>query len=183
MSAPVCNVKPSFPSLTTCETTRPQRNAAKKSIEPSRRRARGVDPGKPSACLNRLLFEDRLPQALARMEHEGMGFALMTVDLCRFKDVNDSYGQGSVCPRCQRHRLGLALAHGPPFECACDATWYFERGQTVPTSIVTISDRKTGRSKMSACLRFAVTVGNRRRALCLHRSLSVRWNSFSSGQT
>jgi diguanylate cyclase (GGDEF)-like protein len=44
---------------------------------------------------NRLLFADRLKQAIARAERDPQRFALMMVDLDHFKDVNDSLGHAA----------------------------------------------------------------------------------------
>lgn len=41
---------------------------------------------------NRALFEDRLERALANQRHSGTGLALHSIDLDRFKSVNDSLG-------------------------------------------------------------------------------------------
>jgi len=41
---------------------------------------------------NRLLFKDRLGQEIARSQREGLRFAVLFVDLDRFKTVNDSFG-------------------------------------------------------------------------------------------
>ena len=41
---------------------------------------------------NRLLFEDRFRQAQARSDRSGMNFAVVSIDLDRFKIVNDTYG-------------------------------------------------------------------------------------------
>jgi predicted signal transduction protein with EAL and GGDEF domain len=43
---------------------------------------------------NRLLLEDRLEQATHRSDRSGRMFALMFVDLDKFKPVNDVYGHG-----------------------------------------------------------------------------------------
>ena len=51
---------------------------------------------------NRLLFEDRLEQWVAQAEREGKGFALIFIDLDRFKSVNDTLG----------HRAGDLLLKG-----------------------------------------------------------------------
>src|SRR5260370_36557577 len=48
---------------------------------------------------NRLLFEDRMEQAMVRSGRSGKPCALMFVDLDNFKPVNDSFG----------HRVGDAL--------------------------------------------------------------------------
>lgn len=51
---------------------------------------------------NRLLLDDRMRQALVHSERSGKSFALLFVDLDRFKQVNDSHG----------HPVGDALLQG-----------------------------------------------------------------------
>jgi diguanylate cyclase (GGDEF)-like protein len=44
---------------------------------------------------NRRLFHDRLEQAFLSAQRHGTGFALMLLDLDRFKDINDTFGHHS----------------------------------------------------------------------------------------
>jgi diguanylate cyclase (GGDEF)-like protein len=45
-----------------------------------------------TALANRRLFQDRLDNALERARRSGTSFALMQIDLDRFKEVNDNFG-------------------------------------------------------------------------------------------
>ncbi len=56
---------------------------------------------------NRMLLEDRMAQAVTRGERGGKPFALMFVDLDRFKPVNDTYGHhvGDELLKMVAHRL------------------------------------------------------------------------------
>ncbi|HTA37997.1 MAG TPA: diguanylate cyclase, partial [Candidatus Acidoferrales bacterium] len=44
---------------------------------------------------NRALLEDRMMQAISMAQRHGGGVALVTIDIDRFKDVNDLYGTGN----------------------------------------------------------------------------------------
>ena len=45
-----------------------------------------------TSLANRRLFQDRLDNAIERARRSGTSFALMQIDLDRFKEVNDNYG-------------------------------------------------------------------------------------------
>ena len=66
---------------------------------------------------NRLLFRDRLDQALARARRHGTRLALVYLDIDRFKEVNDTLG----------HPAGDALlkefAAGCAAQCARATLW------------------------------------------------------------
>jgi diguanylate cyclase (GGDEF)-like protein/PAS domain S-box-containing protein len=48
-----------------------------------------------TGCANRVLFRDRLAQALAMAERAGHGIAVLCCDLDRFKEVNDVHGHAA----------------------------------------------------------------------------------------
>ena len=67
-----------------------------------------------SGALNRASFNDELERAAWRAEAGGSGFAVLCVDLNRFKEVNDSLGHaaGDEVLRQVSHRLHALLRHG-----------------------------------------------------------------------
>ena len=76
---------------------------------------------------NRALFNDRLDQALAQAERHARSFAIMFIDLDKFKDVNDTYGHAigdkvlqSVAERlqaCVREEDTVSRVGGDEFLC------------------------------------------------------------------
>lgn len=60
---------------------------------------------------NRVLFQDRLAQAIARSARDGKKMALLFIDLDRFKDVNDTAGHavGDLLLRAVASRLGACV--------------------------------------------------------------------------
>jgi len=60
---------------------------------------------------NRILFQDRLTQVLARARRDGRRVAVMFIDLDRFKQVNDTLGHdtGDVVLRMVAERLGSCV--------------------------------------------------------------------------
>jgi diguanylate cyclase (GGDEF)-like protein len=63
---------------------------------------------------NRASFRDRLAHALARFRREDQAFAVMFVDIDRFKSVNESFGQaaGDRFLREVAHRIQVCLREG-----------------------------------------------------------------------
>src|SRR3954447_13357633 len=64
------------------------RRAGRESVASAREALTDSLTGLP----NRALFHDRLEQNLRLAERDGRGFAVMLIDLDRFKDVNDTLG-------------------------------------------------------------------------------------------
>jgi diguanylate cyclase (GGDEF)-like protein len=66
---------------------------------------------------NRLLFHDRVEQALLRAQRSGEGVAVMLIDLDRFKEVNDTLGHesGDLLLRELGQRLSSALRSSDTF--------------------------------------------------------------------
>ena len=58
---------------------------------------------------NRALFDDRLKHAIAQAKRDGTWLALMSIDLDRFKPVNDAHGHhvGDLCYRPWAPHTGL----------------------------------------------------------------------------
>ena len=67
-----------------------------------------------SGALNRASFNDELERAAWRAEEGGSGFAVLCVDLDRFKEVNDTLGHaaGDEVLRQVAHRLNALLRDG-----------------------------------------------------------------------
>ncbi|MEP6813608.1 MAG: EAL domain-containing protein [Actinomycetota bacterium] len=60
---------------------------------------------------NRALFDDRFEHALAQSNRDGVGAAVMVIDLDRFKQVNDTHGHaaGDAVLRTTAERLAMTL--------------------------------------------------------------------------
>ncbi len=63
---------------------------------------------------NRLMFQERLSQALAQAKRSGSGVALLLLDLDRFKQVNDTRGhvEGDALLRAVAGRIGPHMREG-----------------------------------------------------------------------
>src|SRR4051794_11934677 len=83
------------------------RRAGRQSVASAREALSDPLTGLP----NRALFQDRLEQNLRMAERDGAGFAVMLIDLDRFKDVNDTLGhlQGDELLRGLSDRLRETL--------------------------------------------------------------------------
>src|SRR3954447_7091994 len=83
------------------------RRAGRESVASAREALTDPLTGLP----NRALFQDRLEQNLRMAERDGAGFAVMLIDLDRFKDVNDTLGhlQGDELLRGLSDRLRETL--------------------------------------------------------------------------
>ncbi|MCC7489089.1 MAG: EAL domain-containing protein [Gammaproteobacteria bacterium] len=63
---------------------------------------------------NRMQFQHLLQRSIARASRQGRGFALLYLDVDRFKDINDIYGHsaGDLCLETLTERLGRLLPSG-----------------------------------------------------------------------
>ena len=78
-----------------------------------------------SGLANRRLLLDRLRQALARLQREGLGGAVLFIDLDRFKPLNDALG----------HRAGDRVCRRPPAASRpCSGRWTRWRGSAGTSS-------------------------------------------------
>lgn len=113
----------------------------RKKLEAALERAAQYDA--LTGLAGRALFQDRLEHAVARARREGSRFALLYIDLDRFKPINDILGHqvGDLALRCAANRIHknvreadtAARLGGDEFavilESPCDANGAFEVGR------------------------------------------------------
>jgi diguanylate cyclase (GGDEF)-like protein len=97
-----------------------------------------------SGALNRASFNDELERAAWRAEAGGAGFAVLCVDLDRFKEVNDSLGHaaGDEVLRQVSNRLHALLRHGDHVaRLGGDEFAVLQSGVESPHDVVTLAHR------------------------------------------
>ena len=97
-----------------------------------------------SGALNRASFSDELARAAWRTDAGGSGFAVLCVDLNRFKEVNDSLGHaaGDEVLRQVSHRLQALLRHGDQVaRLGGDEFAVLQTGVETPQDVVTLAQR------------------------------------------
>ena len=97
-----------------------------------------------SGALNRASFNDELERAAWRAEAGGAGFAVLCVDLDRFKEVNDSLGHaaGDEVLRQVSQRLRALLRHGDQVaRLGGDEFAILQTGVAGPADVATLAQR------------------------------------------
>jgi diguanylate cyclase (GGDEF)-like protein len=97
-----------------------------------------------SGALNRTSFHEALQQAGWRRAEGGPGFALLCIDLDRFKDVNDSLGHaaGDEVLRQAAQRLNEVVRHGDHVaRLGGDEFAVLQTGVSNATDVATLADR------------------------------------------
>ena len=93
---------------------------------------------------NRLMFRERLSELLANFDLSGNAVALLTVNLDRFKSINDSLGRpvGDALLRVVADRLRSALTGGDfAARFAADEFAIVQTGQSQPQSAAALAKR------------------------------------------
>ena len=104
-----------------------------------------------TSLANRRLFQDRLDNAIERARRSGTSFALMQIDLDRFKDVNDNYGHhvgdrllqhvGTMLTRRTRRSDTVARTGGDEFCVILEEPSRRKDAEMVAESLMTMFDR------------------------------------------
>lgn len=140
----------------------------RKKLEASLERAAQYDS--LTGLAGRALFHDRLEHAVARARREGGRFALLYVDLDRFKPINDIHGHqvGDLVLRCAANRIHkhvreadtAARIGGDEFavilESPCDAPAAFEVASKLAARLARPLQHGNGQLQFGASIGIAV---------------------------
>lgn len=119
---------------------------------------------------NRVLFEDRLEQALAERQRAGAELALIFVDLDLFKHVNDSLGHASgdqVLTRAARRLAAAARAGDTVARVGGDEF------VVLAPNVSTLDDAQELAERLLSAVRAPMTVGGRAMSLTMSAGVTV----------